>query len=63
MAPCGSAAGPCLGLVPWAVPLPTDWARRMQLHGQELSRVFFTEFYADVEPPGDGATLARQAIA
>eukprot|EP00959_Pyramimonas_sp_CCMP1952_P265391 5549419-Pyramimonas_sp.AAC.1 len=35
----------------------------MQLHGQELRRVFFTEFYADMEPPGDGTTLARQAIA
>eukprot|EP00959_Pyramimonas_sp_CCMP1952_P406911 8528231-Pyramimonas_sp.AAC.1 len=35
----------------------------MQLHGQELRGVFFTEFYADVEPPDDGSTLARQAIA
>eukprot|EP00959_Pyramimonas_sp_CCMP1952_P157444 3292603-Pyramimonas_sp.AAC.1 len=63
MVPCGAAARPCLGPVPGAVPLPSDWTRRMQLHGQERRRVFFTEFYADVEPPDDGTTLARQAIA
>eukprot|EP00959_Pyramimonas_sp_CCMP1952_P344663 7218490-Pyramimonas_sp.AAC.1 len=60
MVPYGSAARPCLGPVPVAVPLPSDWPRRLQLHGQELKRVFFTEFYADVEPPDDGSTTSRQ---
>ncbi|CAK0895121.1 unnamed protein product, partial [Prorocentrum cordatum] len=51
------------GPVTGAVPLPGDWARRLHLHGHELRGAFFTGFYADVEPPGDGSTSARQVIA
>ncbi|CAK0791039.1 unnamed protein product, partial [Prorocentrum cordatum] len=63
MVPKGTAARPCLGPVPGAVPLQTDWIRRLQICGKELKRVFFTEFYADVEPPDDGSTTSRQIIA
>ncbi|CAK0836451.1 unnamed protein product, partial [Prorocentrum cordatum] len=41
----------------------SDWIRRLQTYGKERRRVFFTEFYADVEPPDDGTTTTRHIIA
>eukprot|EP00959_Pyramimonas_sp_CCMP1952_P191587 4006077-Pyramimonas_sp.AAC.1 len=57
----GGAALPWTG--PWGCPTTPRLGSADAAARTGVRRVFFTEFYADVGPPYDGATLARQAIA